>query len=311
MPHLRLITGSGTAQRRLVAKELAALATKGYVLRARMEGGEWRSLLTENRGRGLFDERSVIVVDDAEKMGPMPENLASLMESEDASVVILLVAKSEVPVIVPKALSGRCSHSKAEEPSPWSKDRDGIVADAARRHGVAIGRESASLIKEMFEDSGEMASESDKVASFCAATGRREVTREDVEALCLSSGGKSLLKLLDGICAGQVAQSLASLDALAAGGELLPTLSALHNRMRIALYSAAFPREKGLFAKALGAKDYASRQADRAASLYGRAKLLDFVTGLILVNSNEKSGAGASWRDLGVLVINLLSGLRA
>lgn len=311
MPHLRLITGPGTAQRRLVARELAALAAKGYELGARTEGGDWRSLLTENRGRGLFGERSVIVVDDAEKLGLMPENLAPLMEGPDAPVVILLVAKSEIPAIVPKALSGRCSHSKAEEPSPWSKDRDGIVADAAKRHGVTIGRGSAALIKELFEDSGEMASESDKVASFCAASGRREVTREDVEALCLSSGGKSLLKLLDGICAGQVAQSLASIDALSAGGELLPTLSALHNRMRIALYAAAFPKDRGLFAKALGAKDYASRQADRAVSLYGRAKLLEFVTGLILINSNEKSGAGASWRDLSVLVINLLSGLRA
>jgi DNA polymerase-3 subunit delta len=310
MPHLHLITGTGTAQRRLVAKELAALAARGYELSARMEGGEWRSLLTGHRGPGLFGERSSVVVDDAEKLGLMPENLASLLENPDAPVVILLVAKSEASAIVPKELLERCSRSKAEEPSPWSKDRDAIVTDAAKRHGVSIGRDSVFLIKELFEDAGELASEADKVASFCAVSGRHSMSREDVEAFCLSSGTKSLLKLLDGICAGQAAQSLAALGVLMTNGELLPTVSALHNRMRLALYSAAFPNERGRFAKALGAKDYASRQADQAASLYGRAKLLDFVTGLILINSNEKSGAGASWRDLSVLVINLLSSIR-
>jgi DNA polymerase III delta subunit len=310
MPHLHLVTGSGTAQRRLLAKELAALAKKGYELGAKMEGGEWRSLLTEHRGPGLFEERSVVVVEDAEKLGLMPENLAPLLESPDASVVIILAAKSETPAIVPKELLEKCSRSKAEEPSPWSKDRDAIVADAAKKHGVSIGRDSVWLIKEMFEDAGELASEADKVALCCALSGRRAVSREDVETFCLSGGSKSLLKLLDGICAGQAAQSLAALNVLMTNGELLPTASALHNRMRLALYSAAFPNERARFAKALGAKDYASRQADQAASLYGRAKLLDFVTGLISINSNEKSGAGASWRDLNVLVINLLSGLK-
>jgi DNA polymerase-3 subunit delta len=309
MPHLHLITGTGTAQRRLVAKEIAALSAKGYELASKREGGEWRSLLTENRGPGLFDERSVLVVEDAEKMGLMPENLAPLLEKEDASVVILLVAKSEVPAIVPKDLLAKCSRSKAEEPSPWSKDRDGIVADAARRHGVMIGRESTALIKELFEDAGELASEAEKAASFCAACGRREVSRGDIEALCLSDGGKSVLKLLDGVCSGQPAQSLSSLDALIRGGELLPTLSALHNRMRLAFYYSAFPQERKCFAKALGAKDYASRQADQAAAAYGKAKLRDFMTGLIRINANEKSGTGASWRDLHILVIELLSGL--
>jgi DNA polymerase-3 subunit delta len=310
MPHLHLITGTGTAQRRLVAKELAALAAKGYELASKRDGGEWRSLLTENRGPGLFDERSVLVVEDAEKMGLMPENLAPLLEKENASVVILLVAKSEVPAIIPKDLLARCSRSKAEEPSPWSKDRDGIVTDAARRHGVTISRENAALIKELFEDAGELASETEKAASYCAASGRREVSRDDVEALCLSDGGKSVLKLLDGICSVKAAQSLSSLDVLMKDGELLPTLSALHNRMRLAFYYSAFPLEQGRFAKALGAKDYASRQAEQAASAYGKAKLLEFMTGLLRINANEKSGMGASWRDLNILVIDLLSGTR-
>lgn len=268
-------------------------------------------LLTENMGRGLFEERSAIVIEDAEKLGPMPGNLAPLLEGKDASVVVLLVCKSETPAIVPKELLSKCSRSKAEEPSPWSKDRDETVRAASRLHGVSIGLDAVALLKELFEDSGELSGETEKVASFCAASGRKEITAAIVEALCLSDGGRSVLKLLDGICAGKVSEALASMGALSVNSELLPTLSALHNRARLALYSAAFPREKGAFAKALGARDYASRQAERAASLYGEAKLSEFVVGLIRINSNEKSGAGASWRDLSILVVELMSGQRA
>jgi DNA polymerase-3 subunit delta len=308
MPHLHLITGSGTAQRRLVASELAALKTKGYELSARREGGEWRALLTENRGRGLFEDKSVVVIDEAEKLGAMPENLAPLLEDEDASVVILLVAKSETSAIIPKELIGRCSRSKAEEPSPWSKDRDNIVRDTARRHGVTVSRDGAALIKELFEDAGELAGEAEKLALFCAASGRGDISRSDVETFCLSDGGKSVLKLLDGLCGGNTVQSLANLEILSANAELLPVLSALHNRFRLALYFAAFPGDRGRFAKALGARDYASRLAEQAASLYGQERLMEFVVGLLRINSNEKSGMGASWRDLNILLIDLMSG---
>ncbi|MDR3255270.1 MAG: hypothetical protein LBT31_06860 [Synergistaceae bacterium] len=310
MPHLHLIFGTGTAQRRLISSTLDALRSKGYETGSRREGGDWRPLLTENRGRGLFDERSAIVVEDAEKLGLMPENLATLLEGESAAVVILLVCRSETPAIVPKELLPRCSRSKAEEPSPWSKDRDEIVRATSRRCGATIGGDAIILLKELFEDSGELAGETEKLALYCVSSGRREITAEMIETLCLSDGGRSMLKLLDGICGGQVVEALASMETLSANAELLPILSALHNRVRLALYSAVFPREKAVFAKALGARDYAARQADRAASLYGEAKLVEFVTGLVRINSNEKSGRGASWRDLGLLVVELMSGSR-
>jgi hypothetical protein len=80
--------------------------------------------------------------------------------------------------------------------------------------------------------------------------------------------------------------------------------------MRISLYAAEFPKEKAMFAKAFGARDYALRHAERAASLYGKEKLLRFVMGLIDINANEKSGMGASWRDLDILVVDLMSNAR-
>jgi DNA polymerase-3 subunit delta len=124
----------------------------------------------------------------------------------------------------------------------------------------------------------------------------------------MSDGSRGMLKLLDGICRGAHTDVLQALDTLSRNSELLPLLSAIHNRIRLALYIAAFPMKREAFAKALGARDYATRMAETAAGIYGRDKLVNFAAGLIRINYNEKSGLGASWRDLSLLVINLLSG---
>jgi DNA polymerase-3 subunit delta len=184
-----------------------------------------------------------------------------------------------------------------------------MIADGARRNGVSIRRDAIMLLKELYEDSGEVTSEAEKVAIFCKMSGRGEVTVSDVQSLCMSDGSRGMLKLLDGICRGTYADALQALDVLQRSSELLPLLSAIHNRIRLALYIAAFPKEREAFARALGARDYAMRMAETAAGIYGREGLVNFTAGLIRINYNEKSGLGAAWRDLSMLVIKLLSGV--
>lgn len=307
MPHIHILAAPGTAQRRLLDTTLASLAKKGYKDIRRREGGDWASLLTENRCAGLFDEKTAVVVEDTEKLGAFPAHLAPLMEPDGADSVILLLCKTENQTPIPKDLLPRCSLAKATEPSPWSKERDEMIRDAAKRKDVAVSYDAVILLKELFEDTGELVAETDKLAERCRSGTKKEISIQDVEAFCLSDGSKSLLKLLDGMCTRKHAECLKSMEALAQNADLLPLLSALHNRIRLALYSALYPTEKQAFAKALGARDYALRQAETAAKLYGAEKLQTFVTGLIRINSNEKSGLGASWRDLGILLIDLMS----
>ncbi len=307
MPHVHILTGGGSAQRRLMEATLKAYAARGYEDITRQEGGDWAALLTENSGGGLFGEKRVVVVDEAEKLGVLPERYAPLLEPKNAETAILLICKNETAIPVPKTLIPKCTLSKATEPSPWSKERDEIILSAAREQGVGVARDAVSLMKELFEDTGELAGETKKLALHCLVAKKKEISRADIETLCLSDGGKNLLKLLDGICAGKEAETLNALEALRKGSELLPLLSAIHNRIRLALYFAAHERESGLFARALGAKDYAMRQAETAVRMYGKASILRFTIGLITINANEKSGRGAQWRDLDLLVVELLS----
>jgi DNA polymerase-3 subunit delta len=177
----------------------------------------------------------------------------------------------------------------------------------ARRQGIGIARGAVSILKELFEDVGELAAEAEKLACFCVFRKIREISEADVEEFCMSDGSRNMLRLLDGLCAGHSVESLTSLNDMSGRSELLPLLSALHNRFRLALYFAVFPGDKANFARALGAKDYAMRNADSAARKYGSEKLSVFVTGLIRITSNERIGQGAAWRDLSLLVIDLLS----
>ncbi|MDR1917184.1 MAG: hypothetical protein LBQ58_11485 [Synergistaceae bacterium] len=308
MPHIHLLLASGAPQRRLITSTLEALASSGYVDVRREECGDWAALLTENRSPGLFDDKSVVVVEEAERMGVMPPRLAPMLESAESRVHILLVSnKSDAQSIIPKEFLPLCAISKASTPSPWSRERDDIVCTIAKEHAISMSRDVVSLLKELYDDIGELESEAGKLALICELRGKKSVSLSDVEAYCLSDGSRSLLKLLDGICTGKFIESLISLNEMSGSGELLPLVSALHNRIRIAFYMAAYPHEAVAFARALGVRDYAARLAENAARIYGKSKLLDFVVGLIRINANEKSGLGASWRDLAILIIDLMS----
>lgn len=303
MPDLRLIVASGTAQRRVLEETTTALEQKGYVLSGRQEGGEWVSLLSENMSGGLFDENRFVVVDNAALLGAMPENLISTVEP-GASVVILLVYDTEPVKLIPGEILKRCEIVKAETFPRWPRERQEWVAALAKKMNLSIDRDAVSLIVELLDDPEEIRAQ---LFSLSLLRSNALIRKSDVEALCLDDGSGNLLKLLDSLCGGDAVGAVKALRAISGRGELFPLITALHNRMRLALYAAEYQREGAKFAQALGARDYAWRQASGAARRYGAAALLSFVIGLIKINIEERSGQGAGWFSLELLVTELLS----
>ena len=306
MPHLHVISGSGAALRRFLAEVKAGLEREGYEDIGSAEAGDWSALLSENSGRGLWSDKSAVIVEEAERLGPLPARLAPMLEGAGADNVIILVCKPDASII-PKEIAGRCTVSKISQPPPWSRERDEIILGEAKKFGVGVSRTSLAMLKEMFEDIGELAAVAAMVAGACAARGAREITDADVEELCLSDGSRNLLKLLDGLCAGNSADCLASLEDLCARYEFQPLIAALHNRFRLAMYLAMFHDDAAGVVRALGAKDYAAKKARAAAGIYGAERLRKFVTGLVRITCNDRAGRGADWKDLSLLVIDLLS----
>lgn len=305
MPALLLIAASGTAQRRLLEESCADLEKKGYAAAGKGEGGEWSSLLSDNMTGGLFDEKRYIVVEAAPLLGAFPEKL-SFMVAPSAAVVLVLVYESDVKSqpskFIPKEVLARCRTVKAAEFPRWPRERQMWVAALAKELGVNVAPEGIAMIVELLEDPEEIRAQ---LKSLGLLKKISVVTAADVEELCLDDGGRNLLRLLDGLCTGEITGVLKSLGAMSKAEDLIPALVPLHNRMRLAWY-AGLGRDAAAFAEALGAKDYAWRMAAQADRRYGHAAMTEFISDLIRINIEERSGAGAGWRGLEAAVIKLM-----
>jgi DNA polymerase-3 subunit delta len=306
MPSLRLIVASGTGQRRLLEETVNELEKKGYLLAARQEGGEWVALLSDNMSGGLFDENRLIVVDSAALLGVLPHNLDTMVETE-SQVIIILVYDTDPSKFFSKDTIKKCTILRPSEFPRWPRERQAWVADAARGMKINMSAGAVAMLVEHLDDPEEIRAQ---LTSLSMLKRSGAVTADDVSMLCLDDGSRNLLHLLDALCTGDYFQSLRSLNSmisLSRNTEIIPIVSALHNRMRLAWYYSMYPRNGALFAKSLGAKDYAWKMAVQASRKYSADVIGRFVKGLIKINISEKSGTGAGWASLETLVIELVS----
>lgn len=306
MPQLLLIAASGTAQRRLLEETVADLQSKGYAAAGRQEGGDWKSLLSDNMTGGLFNEKRFVVVESAYSLEQFPEKLSFMVE-KSSDVILLLVyegeAKSAPARFLPKNVLSLCTVLNAEEFPRWPRERQAWVLSLAGRLGVRLSAPGAAAIVELLEDPEEIRAQ---LKSLKLLKGGAAVEKEDIEQLCLDDGSRSLLKFLDGLCSADVCTVLKSFKSLSRSSELIPTLVPVHNRMRLAWF-AGMGKDGLLLAQAAGAKDYAWRMAKQADKKYGHAALTVFIAALLRINIEERSGRGSGWCSFETAVAELLS----
>ena len=304
MPELLMIAASGTAQRRLLEETAAELEKKGYAAAGKTEGGEWRSLLSDNMTGGLFDENRYIVVESAALLDKFPPALSSLAE-KNSSVLIVLVyeSKKECEKFVPKNVLSQCKIIEPAEFPKWANKRIPWVINTAKSLGIPFTSDGAAMIVELLDDPEEIRAQ---IKSLGMLKSGSPVSADDVRELCLDDGSKTLLRLLDGLCNGDCSGVLKSLHTMAKNSDIIPALVPIQNRMRLAWY-ASLGKDALLFKNALAAGDYAWRMASGAAKKYGRAALTDFMAAIIKINIDERSGVGESWPGLETAVITLMA----
>ena len=302
MPQVVLISGSGTAQRSLVNDTLERFRKDGYSEVVRQEGGTWPSLLADNLSSGLFSQKRVIVVEDAESLGPLPESSVVMLEKK-ADVVLLLVYGADLKKWFSKEALARIQPVKNPiAPKPWEKER--WIRDRAGEIGLKLSPEALKLLAERIDDLGELKSELLKIGQMSVGG---IVDKECVLNVSTADGLGNMLHFLDGLCDGDVTGVLAEYRLLAARkNELLPTITALHNRIRLAWYIVRFPAQKTQFQRALSARDYAWKKAQHCASLYSKEALLVFMVDIIRLQFQARNGSGAGWLDLELALIRFL-----
>ncbi|MDO4988357.1 MAG: hypothetical protein Q4E17_04975, partial [Synergistes sp.] len=306
MPQLLLIAASGTAQRRILEECTAELEKKGYAHAGRQEGGEWSTLIADSMNGGLFDDKRYVVVESAPLLGVFPEKFSHTVE-ETSDTVIVLVYESETKMqpqqFIPKDVTARCRVLKADPFPRWPRERCAWVLKLAKETGVRLMPDGAEMVVEMLDDPEEIRAQL-KAMSFMKKNAA--ITARDVEEMCMDDGNRDVFRLLDGLCTGDqrvVIKSFRSISKTA--HTVIPTLTTIYNRMRLAWY-AGLGKDSLMFAKSLGAKDYAWRMAGVADRAYGHDAITDFITDLIRINIDERSGLGSGWGGLETSVIRLL-----
>ena len=312
MPALLVISASGTAQRRLLEETEAELEKKGFVPAGRQEGGEWVSLLSDNLSGGLFDENRYIVVESASELGPFPEKLAYMADPQGAVALILVYdtdsqgegKRAAGPSkLIPKEVLAKCRMLRAAEFPRWPRERQQWVLSLAKELKVALSRGAVAMLVELTDDPEEIRSQLKSLGLLRKA---KEVDEEDVKLICLDDGSRNLLRLLDGLCTGNFEGVTKSIASTKKRDDVNSVFTPVHNRMRLAWY-AGMGKEAALFAKALGAKDYAWRMGKEADSLYGHRAISEFIAELLSTVIEERGGVGSGWNGFETAIVRLLS----
>ena len=93
MPHIIAIENS-EAQRRQLNEKIQELEKKGWQLNGKNDAqnfGTWEKLFENAITPGLFSQREIIVVENAETLEDFPEALSNFVEDDKADCILILI----------------------------------------------------------------------------------------------------------------------------------------------------------------------------------------------------------------------------
>lgn len=306
MANLLVVNAAGSSQRRLLEETIREYEREGYVLAGSFEGKSWVELLADGRSGGLFEDRRIIVAESAETMGTLDAELVSLAEPSRKKDTLCILLYSEDPSrYLPKELLRKLEVRKAEKIPTWTDARVAWMRKQTSPSGARWTAEAMRLLAEWVEDPEELRKEMEKLEQ---AAGEAGVTEELVRKLCLDEGGKLLLKLLDGLCQGDIEDVLSSLSRMRDKEEPLRVISALHKRMRYSMYLARYGQQKGKnLVMNMGAKPYQMKQANAAASRFSAEGLSRFVQDMVKAAFLAKTSSVDVWNRVEIAALRLLA----
>ncbi|MDR2528722.1 MAG: hypothetical protein LBD04_06885 [Synergistaceae bacterium] len=306
MPRL-IVIEAHESQRRKLEELTSDLAKKGYVLTSKIETpGGWAEIVAASRSGGLFDDKRMMVVENAEQMGLFPPSLAGLLEDEADDVIVAVFAgeTKNAQKIFSGVPSQKVTFIRAPAAvPPWGRGK--WLMGLAAEKGCRLEASAAALLTESLESQEELRAELDKLAFYA---GGKPITVEAVKLLSFDEGGNALLRFLDGVCQNRRRDVLNALRHLQSNPSPLPLLTALYNRMRPALYIACTaPQAEARALAAVGAtREYVLRMARAALEHFGAESVKNFMLGLIRLSYLEKTSAAEGWPGFEIALWGLM-----
>ncbi|MDD2206502.1 MAG: hypothetical protein WCQ97_05425 [Aminobacterium sp.] len=304
MPRIVIISASEVSQRRLLSDTLRKYEHLGYVLSGRKEGSSWQEVLALGQNRGLFDDKQMLLVENAEDLGVLPENMLSLIDTEEENFLVMLVYDGSPSKYIPKEILRHLDIYKAEEIPFWTSARLRWLLDFCRDKKIDIDREAAALLVDWIEDGEELRSEVEKIAVFSR---NKRITTDVVKALSFDEGRNSMLRFLDGLCQADRKEIITLLPHLQQDVPFLQLVTAVYNRLKPVLYKYFFPTlsEREILTM-LKVRSYAGKMAAEAIKHYDRHHLCSFIIELAGLSYGEKTGMGTGWVGFEAMIFRLL-----
>lgn len=307
MPHIIAIEYS-EAQRRQLSEKISELAKMGWPLNGKYEAqnfGTWGRLFENAIAPGLFAQREVIVVENAETLGDFPEELANFLEDDKADCVIILIFGGDTKNL--NAVKKLIDIIKPEAQITPGRRKEWLIS-LAKAAKFKLSPEAAQLLGESIESQEELRAEINKLALYSCG---REININDVENLSFDEGGRAQLKFLDGICDNKPYDIANALKYLRTK-PLLPVLAAVTNRLRPALIMTSFQAKYTDEAlKAVGndpaKRNYALMKSRSALKNFGAERIKIFIAKSIRLSYLEKTNFAESWEGFELILWELMS----
>ena len=301
MPHIIAIENS-ESQRRQLSEILNSLAKKGWPLTARYEAqkfGTWQMLFENAVTPGLFAQREVIVIEEAEDLKEFPVELANMLEDDKADCIMILVFNADIKNL--KTITNQIMLIKPEaQIPPWK--RKAWLITLAKDEGFKLSPDAAQLLVDSIASQEELRSEIHKLALYSHG---RDINISDVQSLSFDEGGRAQLIFLDGVCDNKPHDVSRSLKYLR-DNPMTITLTAITNRLRPALMLSCF-RNSDEALKATGAKDYAVRKARAALNNFGADAIKKFMAKAARLSLLEKTNHSEGWQGFELILWELMT----
>lgn len=308
MPHIIAIEYSD-AQRRQLSEKLSQLAKSGWPLSARVEAGNfetWQKLFESVINPGLFAQREVIVVEEAEALGEFPEKLSEFLDDDKADCILILIYGTDTKNL--KSITNLITLIKPEPQIPPWKRKNWLIT-FAKENKFTISGDAAQLLADSIEAQEELRTEIIKLGNYADG---REITIEDVNALSFDEGGRAQMIFLDGLCNNKPRDVAHALKYLRTS-PLLPVLTAITNRLRPALIISIFPgRYSDDALKAAGVDttkkyNYALNHSRTALKYFGADKIKRFMLEAARLSFLEKTSRAEGWPGFELLIWELMT----
>jgi DNA polymerase-3 subunit delta len=309
VPGIIAINSSDSSYRRVLKEEIARLESLGFNLIRSQDGGEWQDLFATARTGGLFSSKGFIRVESAEELGRLPDSLVEKVEAANAaSTFLILVYSRDHKKFFPKEIQSTIRILSVQKVPRWLNRRFDWLKEQADKRKIRIEKNALMFLADTIEDPDEMISELDKL-SYSAKN--NAVSLEMVKDLVLDEGRNAMLDVIDGICMGKTEEVIKALEVLKRGSELIPVLSAIYNRIRIAVIIHSLGKYgKDRIKQILKFRDYQFRMGNELLRRYRPEDLFVFATEVITLDYREKTNDARGWPGLECSILKFLASVK-